>query len=93
MTGKRLLKRLVTVLLGMLGLFVFLHAVDADAMTKAVSLSAVGHQHPANFHGSLPVQASFTAVGQRRKLSLRPRLVPNQTFLVLFVSCTALADA
>jgi hypothetical protein len=31
-TGKRLLKRLVTVVLGMLGLFMFLHAVDADAM-------------------------------------------------------------
>ena len=31
MSGKRLLKRLVTVFVGMLGLFLFLHAVDADA--------------------------------------------------------------
>jgi len=36
-TGKRLLKRLVSVILGMLGFFLFLHAVDADAMTAAVS--------------------------------------------------------
>ncbi len=38
MTGKRLLKRLLTVFVGMLCFFMFLHAVDADAET------AVGHQ-------------------------------------------------
>jgi hypothetical protein len=37
MTGKRLLKRLVTVFVGMLCFFLFLHAVDADAKTSAVS--------------------------------------------------------
>lgn len=38
------MKRLVSVLLGMLGFFLFLHAVDADAATKAV-----GRQHNAGF--------------------------------------------
>jgi len=30
------MKRLISVLLGMLGFFLFLHAVDANAVTKAV---------------------------------------------------------
>jgi hypothetical protein len=38
MTGKRLLKRLVTVFVGMLCFFMFLHAVEADAKT------AIGHR-------------------------------------------------
>ena len=42
------MKRLVSVLLGMLGFFLFLHAVDADAATKAVGLSP-GRQHNAGF--------------------------------------------
>ncbi len=43
MTGKRLLKRLVTVFIGMLCFFMFLHAVDADAETAVgFQLSAVG---------------------------------------------------
>ncbi len=40
------MKRLVSVLLGMLGFFLFLHAVDADAATKAPGL---GRQHNAGF--------------------------------------------
>jgi hypothetical protein len=35
-SGKRLVRRLVTVLLGTLGFLLFLHAVDADAGTSAV---------------------------------------------------------
>jgi hypothetical protein len=45
-TGKRLLKRLVSVFLGMLGFFLFLHAVDADATTAAVGTQ---HSATANF--------------------------------------------
>jgi len=43
-TGKQLLRRVITVFFGMLCLFLFLHAVDADAEEAAVGsqLSAVG---------------------------------------------------
>jgi hypothetical protein len=45
MSGRRLVRRLATVLLGTLGLLLFLHAVDADAENAAVGSrpSAVGY--------------------------------------------------
>jgi hypothetical protein len=70
-TGKRLLKRLVSVILGMLGFFLFLHAVDADAVTAAVGSRPSAVSHNVAYPIRLPAFSSRLIPSETKRQSLR----------------------